>query len=74
MPRLPTETKIVIATHGSRGDTQPMVALTIELQNLGYNVTLSGLGDQKEFAERYIRLNNYKQENNEFEKLWGERF
>ena len=54
MIKAPEDTKIVLAPHGSRGDTQPVVLLGVELQKRGYQVIVSGLGDQKEFAEKYL--------------------
>ena len=34
--------KIVLATFGSRGDVQPMIALTLALQSAGHDVLLAG--------------------------------
>jgi len=34
--------KIVLCTFGSRGDVQPMIALTLALQSAGHDVLLAG--------------------------------
>ena len=34
--------KIVLATFGSRGDVQPMIALTLAIQSAGHDVLLAG--------------------------------
>ena len=45
--------KIAILCEGSRGDIQPFVALSLGLQDAGYEVHLWGNSDFEEFAGRY---------------------
>ena len=42
--------KIVLATFGSRGDVQPMLALTLALQGEGHDVLLAGPPEKKAWA------------------------
>ena len=45
--------KILVATWGSRGDVQPMVALTKHLQDAGFNVAFQGPKNAKDLTEKY---------------------
>ncbi len=45
--------KIVLVTVGSRGDVQPMLALSLSLQNEGHNVLLVGPPEKAEWAGEY---------------------
>jgi len=42
--------KIVLATYGSRGDVQPMLALTLALQSQGHAVLLAGPPEKEKWA------------------------
>lgn len=44
--------KIVLATCGSRGDVQPMLALALGLQSRGHTVLLAGPPERKGWAEQ----------------------
>ena len=44
--------KIVLATYGSRGDVQPMLALALGLQSQGHTVLLVGPPERKGWAEQ----------------------
>jgi UDP:flavonoid glycosyltransferase YjiC (YdhE family) len=44
--------KIVLATCGSRGDVQPMLALALGLQSRGHTVLLAGPPERKRWAEQ----------------------
>lgn len=43
--------RIVLATSGSRGDVQPMIALSLGLMNAGHDVMLVGPPEKKQWAE-----------------------
>jgi UDP:flavonoid glycosyltransferase YjiC (YdhE family) len=43
--------RIVLATSGSRGDVQPMIALSLGLINAGHDVRLVGPPEKKQWAE-----------------------
>ena len=43
--------KIVLATFGSRGDVQPMLALSLGLQRAGHDVLLAGPPEKAAWAE-----------------------
>jgi len=43
--------RIVLATSGSRGDVQPMIALSLGLINAGHDVRLIGPPEKKQWAE-----------------------
>lgn len=44
--------KIVLATYGSRGDVQPMLALSLALQSKGHDVLLAGPPEKAAWAEK----------------------
>jgi UDP:flavonoid glycosyltransferase YjiC (YdhE family) len=44
--------KIVLATSGSRGDVQPMLALSLALQSTGHDVLLAGPPEKAAWAEQ----------------------
>ncbi len=44
--------KIVLATFGSRGDVQPMLALSLALQSAGHSVLLAGPPEKADWAEQ----------------------
>ena len=44
--------KIVLVTHGSLGDVQPIIALTLALKNAGHDVLLAGPPEKAEWAKR----------------------
>lgn len=44
--------KIMLATYGSRGDVQPMIALTLALKSADHDVLLAGPPEKKEWAEK----------------------
>ncbi|WP_166351189.1 glycosyltransferase [Phytoactinopolyspora limicola] len=54
--------KILLITHGSRGDVQPFVALAKELQGVGHDVTLAGptasVGMGEPYCSRVVRLHD----------------
>lgn len=43
--------KIVLATFGSRGDVQPMLALSLALRSAGHDVLLAAPPEKTEWAE-----------------------
>lgn len=45
--------KIVIATYGSRGDVQPLLALALALRKRGHHVSLAGPPEYAEWVESY---------------------
>jgi sterol 3beta-glucosyltransferase len=45
--------RITLLTAGTRGDTQPFIALGIELKKLGHVVTVAGTATFKDFVEQY---------------------
>lgn len=45
--------KVTICTFGSRGDTQPYVALAMSLQQVGHHVTLVASRDLAEWIQSY---------------------
>lgn len=44
--------KIVLMTYGSRGDVQPMIALTLAIKDAGHNVLLAGPPEKSAWAGR----------------------
>ncbi len=44
--------KIVLATFGSRGDVQPMLALSLALRSAGHEVLLAAPPEKAEWAEQ----------------------
>ena len=44
--------KIVLATFGSRGDVQPMLALSLALQLAGHQVLLGGPPEKESWAKQ----------------------
>ena len=44
--------KIILATCGSRGDVQPMIALCLALQNAGHHAVLLGPPEKYKWAEQ----------------------
>ncbi|MBF0225312.1 MAG: glycosyltransferase family 1 protein [Desulfobacterales bacterium] len=45
--------KIILTTYGSRGDVQPILALSLALKKAGHNVTLCAPPENKEWIENY---------------------
>lgn len=45
--------KIVLVTYGSRGDVQPMLALSLALQNAGYEVLLIGPPEKEAWVRQF---------------------
>ena len=48
-----THRKLVIATYGSRGDVQPLLALALALEKRGHEVLLAGPPEYAEWVESY---------------------
>jgi len=46
--------KMTICTFGTRGDTQPFVALGLGLQQAGHRVTLVASRDSAEWIQSYV--------------------
>lgn len=44
--------KIILVTYGSRGDVQPMLALSLELKSRGHDVLLAGPPEKTKWAEK----------------------
>ena len=53
MENLKKGCKILVVTWGSRGDVQPMIAFTKQLQEAGFEVALQGSKNAKDLAEKY---------------------
>jgi UDP:flavonoid glycosyltransferase YjiC (YdhE family) len=52
-PHSSTPRKIVIATYGSRGDVQPLLALALALRKRGHEASLAGPPEYAEWVESY---------------------
>ena len=48
--------KVALLTHGSRGDTQPMVVLALALLKKGIEPTICACGDHGDFVTRFPGL------------------
>ncbi len=47
--------KIVLATCGSRGDVQPMIAITLALKSTGHDVLLLGPPEKSRWAKKNFK-------------------